>query len=337
MRVAVFSARPYDERFLHEANLAIGHELTFFETRLSAQTVDLVCGFEVICAFVNDELDAEVLRRAQEHGVRLVALRAAGVNNVDLRSAAQLGLTIAHVPAYSPHAVAEHTLALILTLNRKTHRAYNRVREGNFALDGLLGFDLHGKCAGVVGAGAIGGIVARLLSSFGCRVVVSDPSPNPALAAAGIERVSLEELFAAADIVSLHCPLVPATYRLINAQTIMQMKPGVMLVNTSRGGVIDTRAVIAALKSGAIGSLAVDVYEEEGGLFFDDRSQEIISDDVFARLLTFPNVLVTGHQGFFTTEALSAIAETTLANISAFEASGQPLHQVPAPPHAAAG
>lgn len=328
MRVAVFSARPYDERFLAMANARAGHSLSFFETRLSRQTCGVLDGFEAACVFVNDIVDAEVLGCAARHGVRLVALRAAGFNNVDLSVAKAAGVCIARVPAYSPHAVAEHTLALILTLNRKTHRAYNRVREGNFALDGLLGFDLHGKTAGVVGAGAIGSVTARLLLGFGCRVLASDPQPDEQLAAAGASYVALDELLADSDLITLHCPLNATTRRLIDEDTISGMKRGVMLINTSRGGVINTRAVIAALKTGVIGSLGIDVYEEEAKLFFDDRSDQIIEDDVFARLLTFPNVLVTGHQGFFTQEALTAIAETTIGNITAFEQTGRALHEV---------
>lgn len=328
MRVAVFSTRPYDRRFLTEANASGAHELCFFEAQLDATTVELSTGFDAICVFVNDSLDRRALRRAADGGVRLVALRAAGFNNVDLVAAADLGIAVARVPAYSPHAVAEHTLALALTLNRNIHRAYNRVREGNFALDGLLGFDLFGKTAGVVGTGEIGGLVARLLQSFGCHVLATDPARRPDLAAAGIRYVSADELFAVSDLITLHCPLTPATRHLVDAAVIARMKPGVMLINTSRGGVVDTRAVIAGLKQKAIGSLAIDVYEEEADLFFHDRSDQVIDDDVFARLLTFPNVVVTGHQGFFTREALQAIAETTIANLTSFERDGRPLHPV---------
>lgn len=328
MKVAVFSSRPYDELFLGRANQSAGHDLTFIEARLSAETRPLAAGFEALCIFVNDELDGELVCALQADGLRLVALRAAGFNNVDVAAAEQCGVAVARVPAYSPNAVAEHTLALILTLNRKTHRAYNRVREGNFALDGLLGFDLHGKTAGVVGAGVIGRIVAMILAGFGCRVLAHDPVPDQELLDLGVEYVGVPELLAESDIVTLHCPLTPGTRHLIDEAAVARMKPGAMLINTSRGAVVDTRAVIRGLKSGIIGSLGLDVYEEEAALFFEDRSERFIDDDTFARLLTFPNVLVTGHQGFFTEEALTAIAETTIGNISAFEQTGRPLHPV---------
>lgn len=328
MRVAVFSARPYDREFLARANASAAHDLTFFEARLAPETVGLCAGFDAICGFVNDDLNREVLRRAALGGVRLVALRAAGFNNVDLAAAAEFGVAIARVPAYSPHAVAEYALALALTLNRKTHRAYTRVREGNFALDGLLGFDLYGKTVGVVGAGEIGSIVAHLFKSFGCEVLVADPAPQTELEQAGAHYVCLDELLSHSDIISLHCPLTPQTRHLIDAAALARMKPGVMIINTSRGAVIDTQAVIAGLKGGIVGSLGIDVYEEEAGLFFDDHSQQVIGDDVFARLLTFPNVIVTGHQGFFTREALEAIAATTIANMAAFAERGAPLHAV---------
>lgn len=328
MRIAVFSSRPYDETFLTRANAAAGHDLTFIEARLSRETCRLASGFEGLCIFVNDEMDGALLCDLQAEGLRLVALRAAGFNNVDVAAAEQCGVTIARVPAYSPHAVAEHTLALILTLNRKTHRAFNRVREGNFALDGLLGFDLNGKTAGVVGVGAIGRIVARLLAGFGCEVLAHDPYPDPALSGAGVRYVELPELLSRSDIVTLHCPLTTATRHMIGEAAIGRMKPGAMLINTSRGAVIDTPAVIAGLKRGMIGGLGLDVYEEEAGLFFEDRSARFIDDDVFARLLTFPNVLVTGHQGFFTFEALTSIAETTIGNITAYARTGRPLHPV---------
>ena len=331
MRVAVFSTRPYDRQFLTAANAGGRHELSFFDARLTAETADLAAGFEAVCVFVNDTVDAAVLERAAAAGVRLVTLRAAGFNNVDLAAARARGVAVARVPAYSPHAVAEHTLALILTLNRKIHRAYNRVREGNFALDGLLGFDLVGKTAGVVGTGQIGILVARILSGFGCQVLATDPQPRDDLRSDGVLYVAPDELFARSDIVSLHCPLTPTTRYLVNEQTIGRMKRGVMIINTSRGAVVDTRAVIAGLKSGAVGSLGIDVYEEEEKLFFADHSSDVLGDDVFARLLTFPNVVVTAHQGFFTTEALQAIAETTIANISAFERDGRPAHPVPSP------
>ncbi|PSB52076.1 hydroxyacid dehydrogenase, partial [filamentous cyanobacterium Phorm 6] len=264
-------------------------------------------------------LDAPTLRAIAQNGVRLLALRSAGFNHVDLAVARDLDLTLLRVPAYSPYAVAEHAVAMILSLNRKIHRAYNRVREGNFALDGLLGFDLHGKTVGIVGTGRIGAITAQILHGFGCRLLGYDVYQNPDCVALGMEYVALPELFAASDIVSLHCPLIPETYHLINAGAIEQMKPGIMLINTSRGQLIDTKAVIKGLKSGKIGYLGLDVYEQETDLFFEDLSNHVIQDDVFQRLLTFPNVLITGHQAFFTEEALKNIAESTIGNITDFE------------------
>jgi len=323
MRVAVFSTKPYDRRFLEEANQG-RHALAFFEPHLAPETAPLAAGFAAVCAFVNDLLDEEVLRLLARGGTRLIALRCAGFNNVDLAAAAELGLRVARVPAYSPHAVAEHAVGLILALNRKIHRAYARVREGNFALEGLLGFDLDGKTAGVVGTGKIGAIVARILAGFGCRLLAFDPFPNPEVVARGARYVPLEELYAASDIITLHCPLTPGTHHLIDAGAVARMKPGVMLINTSRGGLVDTRAVIEGLKSGKIGFLGLDVYEEEADLFFEDLSGQVIQDDVFARLLTFPNVIITSHQAFFTEEALRNIASTTLANIADFEG-GRPL------------
>jgi len=328
MRVAVFSTQPYDRQFLPVANAGGRHELVFLQPRLDASTVALAAGAQAVCAFVNDRLDAAALEGLHALGVRLVALRCAGFNNVDLAAAARLGMAVGRVPEYSPHAVAEHTAALLLTLNRKTHRAHARVREGNFALDGLLGFDLHGRTVGVVGTGKIGECFLRIMAGFGCRLLAHDPQPNPDCVALGVHYVGLPELLAQSDVVSLHCPLTPQTHHLIDAGALALMRRGAMLINTSRGAVIDTRAVIAALKSGALGSLAIDVYEEESDLFFRDLSGDMIHDDVFARLLTFPNVLVTGHQGFFTHEALSAIARTTVENLDAFEAGGQPAHPV---------
>ncbi len=327
MHVAVFSTQPYDARFLERANAGV-HTLGFFEARLAPETVPLAAGADAVCAFVNDDLGAEVLRALAQRRVRLVALRCAGFNQVDLRTAADLGITVARVPAYSPHAVAEHTLALILALDRKIHRAYNRVREGNFALDGLLGFDLAFKTVGVVGTGEIGRVVARILRGFDCTVLAHDPQPDPALQAAGVRYVEIAELLAASDVVTLHCPLTPATRHLVDDAALARMKPGAMLINTSRGGLVDTRALVRALKSGRLGSLGLDVYEEEADLFFQDLSSRIIPDDLFARLLTFPNVLVTGHQAFFTEEALTAIAETTIANVTAFARDGRVVHPV---------
>ncbi len=331
MRVAVFSSKPYDEKYLRAAAEGSGHELDFFEAKLCCDQAPLAAGYEAVCAFVHDEVDARVLRGLAEGGTRLVALRAAGFNNVDLDVAREVGIRIGRVPAYSPYAVAEHAVALILGLDRRTHRAYNRVREGNFALDGLLGFDLHGRCVGVVGSGRIGTVFARIMSGFGCELLAYDPYPNDEMMGLGARYVELPELFAKADIIALHAPLTPETQHLVNRASLANVKPGVMIVNTSRGGLIDTEAAIEALKDGRIGYLGLDVYEEEDAIgFFEDLSQDIIQDDTFARLLTFPNVLITAHQAFFTEEALANIAETTVANLSAFERDGAPLHEVSA-------
>jgi len=313
----VFSTKSYDRDGFEAANRQFGHDLVFLDARLDLATVELAAGAPAVCVFVNDDLSAEVLRALAAGGTTCVALRCAGYNNVDVGEAARLGVTVVHVPAYSPNAVAEHTLALILSLNRRIHRAYNRVRDGNFALDGLVGVDLAGKTAGVVGTGRIGAIVARLLWHLRCRVLAVDPFRDEHLLELGVEYVDLDELLAESDIVTLNCPLTEHTRHLIDADSIDAMRPGVMLVNTGRGALIDTSAVVDGLKSGQIGSLALDVYEEEADLFFEDRSEQILDDDVFARLLTFHNVLITAHQAFLTEEALAAIAETTLANVSA--------------------
>ncbi|EGJ21878.1 D-isomer specific 2-hydroxyacid dehydrogenase, NAD-binding protein [Cereibacter sphaeroides WS8N] len=330
MDVAIFSAKPYDRQFLAAANEG-RHQLAFIEARLSDETVRFAGGADCICAFVNDQVTAPVIAELAAAGTKLIALRSAGFNHVDLAAAEAAGMTVGRVPAYSPHAVAEHAVALILTLNRNTHRAFNRVREGNFALEGLLGFDLCGKTVGVVGTGLIGRTFAGIMRGFGCRVIASDPYPSDECAALGVTYVPLEQLFAEADILSLQCPLTPDTHHLIDDRAIGLMKRGVMIVNTSRGAVVDASAVIRGLKSGVIGGLALDVYEEEADLFFEDLSQKAIQDDVFARLLTFPNVLITGHQAFFTREALSGIARTTIDNITAYEDTGRVLHPVTAP------
>jgi D-lactate dehydrogenase len=275
-----------------------------------------------VCAFVNDELGLPVLEALAAGGTRLVALRCAGFNNVDLEAAERLGVTVVRVPAYSPYAVAEHTLALILALNRRLHRAYNRVREGNFNLDGLLGFDLRGKVAGVIGTGRIGEAMIRILHGIGCEILAHDPYPSETCESLGARYVPLETLFAQSDIITLHCPLTPDSYHLIDDAAIATMKPGVMIVNTSRGEIVNTRAVIEGLKSGRVGHLGLDVYEEEGDLFFRDLSNRVLADDVFARLLTFPNVIITGHQAFFTNEAMDNIAHTTLQNVRDVETTG---------------
>lgn len=327
MIVAAFSIKPYDREFLERAAAGTGIEWRWFESRLEADTARLAEGAQAVNCFVNDDLGTAVLERLHGLGVRLVTLRCAGFNQVDLPAAARLGLPVVRVPDYSPHAVAEHAVGLVLMLDRRLHKAFNRVREGNFSLDGLLGSDLHGRTVGVVGTGKIGRCFAEIMLGFGCRILAHDPRPDAALEARGVAYVPLADLLHDSDIVSLHCPLTPATHHLIDASRIKLMKPGVMLVNTSRGGLVDTRAVIAALKTGHIGHLGLDVYEEEADLFFEDKSGEIIGDDVFSRLLTFPNVVVTAHQAFFTRNALEAIASQTVRNLVHFER-GEPLEAV---------
>lgn len=327
MRVTVFSTKTYDRQFLDQANNG-RHQITYLESRLTRQTVSSAAGAKAVCAFVNDELDAPVLIQLQALGIRLVALRCAGFNNVDLQAAAQTGITVARVPDYSPYSVAEHAVTLMLALNRKIHRAYARVREGNFALDGLMGFDVHGKTVGIIGTGKIGVAVAYIMHGFGCRILAVDPYPNDVCHQLGVSYVDLPSLLTQSDIVTIHCPLTPDTFHLINTATLSRARPGIMFINTSRGAVIETRAMIAGLKSGQIGALGLDVYEEEAALFFQDLSDKVIQDDVFARLLTFPNVLITGHQGFFTSDALIGIAQTTIENISAFAVTGKAVHQV---------
>lgn len=323
MKVAVFSAKPYDQESLTHANLPHGHEFQFFEFRLNHTNAILAQGFDAVCCFVNDHLDRETLSQLHAVGVRLIALRCAGFNNVDLAAADELGLVVVRVPRYSPYAVAEHSVALILDLNRNIHRSYNRVREGDFSLHGLLGFDLNGKTVGVIGTGRIGEIFARIMLGFGCRVIAYSPEASPECLALGVEYKTLPELLSEVDILSLHCPLTPESHHLINAERIGLMKPGVMIINTSRGALIDTHAAIDGLKAGRIGYLGLDVYEEEEELFFENLSNRVLQDDIFARLLTFPNVTVTGHQAFFTHEALTNIAQTTLDNLTGFEQGGE--------------
>jgi len=322
MITAVFSTKPYDERFLLAANEGHGHEFIFFEERLNVRTAMLAEGCEAVCAFVNDALDAATLDVLKSRGVRFLALRCAGFNQVDLRHAASLDLKVAHVPAYSPHAVAEFALTLILTLNRRVHRAYNRVRDGNFSIEGLVGFDLHGKTVGVLGTGKIGLVFAQILSGFGVDVIGYDPFHNPSFQDFGGRYVPLETLLAESDVISLHCPLTPESYHVIDEKSIARMKRGVMIVNTSRGALVDSSAVIKGLKSGRIGYLGLDVYEQEADVFYENLSEQIIQDDVLQRLLTFPNVLVTSHQAYFTDTALGNIAETTIRNLTVFEKGG---------------
>ncbi|MCC9166636.1 2-hydroxyacid dehydrogenase [Pontibacter harenae] len=319
MKILFFSSKAYDVQFFNAANEKYGYELKFLEVPLNISTAMLAQGYEVVCMFVNDVVSADVLQELAQQGVKLLALRCAGCNNVDLKTAAELGIKVVRVPAYSPYSVAEHTIALILTLNRKTHRAYNRVKEGNFALNGLMGFDLHGKTVGLIGLGKIGLCTARILKGFGCKVLGYDIYEPTEAGTIGIEFTDLDTLYADSDIVSLHCPLTPQTYHIINEDTIFKMKKGVMLINTSRGALIDTQAVIEGLKKEQISYLGLDVYEEEAHLFFEDLSSKVIQDDVFMHVLSFNNVLITGHQAFFTSNALQNIADITLQNIHAFE------------------
>ncbi len=318
MKIAMFSCQAYEPPFFKSYLKDYPHSFQFYEAHLNLHTVNLAKEYSIVCCFVNDDLSANVLTKLAENGTQLIALRCAGFNNVDLEKAKALGLKVVNVPAYSPYAVAEHAVALIQTLNRKTHRAYNRIREGNFSLNGLLGFDLYGSTVGIIGTGLIGSRFAHIMAGFGCKLLAYDILENQECHDIGVNYVTLNELYQASDIISIHCPLTQATLHMINEQAIAQMKPGIMLINTSRGAVIDTCAVITGLKQQHIGYLGMDVYEEESNLFFEDLSDVIITDDVFARLLTFPNVLITGHQGYFTRQALDQIAITTLENITAF-------------------
>jgi len=325
MRIAIFGTRLYDRQFLTAANAEGRFDLLFLDTPLDGRTAALAAGCEAVCVFVNDLVDRPVIEQLAARGVRVVALRCAGYNNVDLRAAEELGIAVVRVPAYSPHAVSEFTIGLLLSLDRKIHRAWARVRENNFALDGLVGRGLHGRVAGVVGTGRIGALVARALrAGFGCEVLASDPFVDPALVELGVRYVPRGQLLREAEIVSLHCPLTPETRHLIDARVLAEAKPGLVIVNTSRGALIDAAALIEALKSRRVGGVALDVYEQEAGIFFDDLSSEIIEDDVLQRLLTFPNVLMTGHQAFLTEGALAAIAAMTLESVGDFLA-GRPL------------
>ncbi len=328
MRIAFFSTHHFERKqFLEEAERA-GHELTFFDSALRETTASLARDYPCVCAFVNDDLGKETLRILAAGGTRLIALRSAGFNHVDLAAARELGLRVVRVPEYSPYAVAEHALALILTLNRKTHRANARVRDGNFSLDGLVGFDLHGKTVGVVGTGRIGSVMAKIVTGLGCRVLAYDRMRKPELVELGVRYVEFEELLRESDIISLHVPLTPETRHLFDARAIALTKPGFMLINTSRGALIDTRALIEGLKSKHIGYAGLDVYEEEEGVFFENLSDQILQDDQLARLLTFSNVLLTSHQGFLTEEALRNIAQTTLRSVTEFELGGELTYEV---------
>lgn len=319
MKIALFSSLSYDSEYFTMAASGYSHEITHFETRLRTRTAHLAHGFNAVCVFVNDVVDRECIGILKEHGVKVIALRCAGFNNVDLAAARDAKIVVVRVPAYSPESVAEHALALILTLNRKTHKAYNRVREGNFSLERLTGFNVSGKTVGVIGTGKIGAAFVRIMKGMGCKIMAYDSYPNKELADKDLEYVGLEKLLGQSDIISLHCPLTPETAYLINRQTLAMMKPGVMLINTSRGALINTTDVIESLKNRHLGYLGLDVYEQEEKLFFRDRSEEILQDEQIGRLMTFPNVLVTAHQAFFTREALAQIANTTLFNLAEFE------------------
>jgi D-lactate dehydrogenase len=316
MKIATFSTQAYDKQFLNQFNT--GHEISFLEVPLNEQTVSLTAGFDAVCIFVNDLVNDAILNVLAANGVKLIVLRCAGFNNVDVKGAASRNIAVVRVPAYSPEAVAEHAMALILTLNRKTHKAYNRVREGNFSLEKLMGFNLHERKVAVIGTGGIGKAFCRIVKGFGCKIAAYDIYPDASLAEMGVTYGTLEETLSGADIVSLHCPLMESTHHLINEETLKLFKHGAMLINTSRGGLVKTGDVIEALKSGQLGALGLDVYEQEGSLFFRDFSEDVIQDDQIARLISFPNVLITSHQGFFTKEAMEQIAVTSFRNIDAF-------------------
>ena len=318
MTVAVFSTKPHDREYLDAFNNK-QHTLTYFDSALNADTTNLTVGFDAVCVFVNDKIDAPTIEKLARNGIKIIALRCTGFNNVDIKAAKSHEIKVVRVPAYSPEAVAEHAVALILTLNRKTHKAYNRVRESNFSLEKLVGFNLYGKTVGVVGTGKIGAAFCKIMLGFGCKVIAFDIVKSDSLVKKGVDYQSLSNVLAHSDIISLHCPLTPETTHLINATTLSTMKKGVMLINTSRGGLIDTAAVIDALKTAQLGYLGIDVYEQEAQLFFKDLSESLIQDDLIQRLLTFHNVLITPHQGFFTKEALEQIATTTLKNLTDFE------------------
>ena len=333
MNIAFFNTKSYDQEYFDRFNK--NHLISYLPVPLNERTASLAAGNEAVCCFVNDRMNAETIQVLKTFGIRLIALRCAGFNNVDLEAATQAGMKIVRVPAYSPYAVAEHAVALILTLNRKTHKAYNRVREGNFSLERLMGFDLHEKTVGVIGTGKIGALFAGMMKGFGCTVLAYDIYPDANLIQQGVTYMKLDEVLKQSDIVSLHCPLTPETKYIINKNSIRSMKKGAMLINTSRGGLIETNAVVAALKSHHLGYLGIDVYEQEEKLFFSDLSETIIEDDILMRLMSFPNVLITSHQGFFTEEALTQIAQTTIDNITAFEQGKKLVNEVVYQPAAA--
>lgn len=328
MNISFFSTQKFEPPIFNQINKAHPHCINYFDYHLTADSVHGMPACDVVCCFVNDKINRQVIDVLHSKGVKLIALRSAGYNHVDYPYAQEKGISVCRVPAYSPQAVAEHTMALILCLNRKIHHAHNRIREGDFSLNGLLGFNLYQKTVGIIGTGRIGTAFAHILNGFGCVILASDPRQNETCLALGVNYVNFNELLERSDIISLHCPLNEQTRYLIDEQALAQMKSGVMLINTGRGQLIHTKAVIAALKSKTLGYLGIDVYEEEGPLFFEDRSEEIITDDVFCRLLTFPNVLITGHQAFFTQEAIYNIAKVTLENISHFADNTSPVYWI---------
>jgi len=330
MKLAVYSTKQYDRKYLEHVNESYGFELEFFDFLLNERTAKTAVGCDGVCLFVNDDGGRVVLEELAELGVKFIALRCAGFNNVDLDAAKQLGIRVVRVPAYSPEAVAEHAIGMMMALNRRIHRAYQRTRDANFSLDGLIGFNMHGRTAGVVGTGKIGIAALRILKGFGMRLLAFDPYPNPQALELGVEYVDIKTLFKQSDVISLHCPLTPENHHLLDANAFSQMKDGVMIINTSRGGLIDSQAAIDALKQQKIGSLGMDVYENERDLFFEDKSNDVIQDDVFRRLSACHNVLFTGHQAFLTAEALTSISETTLANLHQLEQGASCINELTA-------
>ncbi|GAB2651884.1 2-hydroxyacid dehydrogenase [Vibrio panuliri] len=318
LNVAMFSSKSYDEKSFSDINREFGFNLHFHDFRLKQKTARMAQGCEVVCAFVNDDLSAPVLKELAENGVKLIAMRCAGYDRVDLAAAKQLGLQVVRVPAYSPEAVAEHTVGMMMCLNRRFHKAYQRTRDANFSLEGLVGFNFHGKTVGVFGSGKIGLATMRILNGLGMNILCFDPYENPQAIELGVTYCDKDTLLKSSDIITLHCPMTPENYHLLNQEAFDKMKDGVMIINTSRGELLDSAAAIEALKQGRIGSLGLDVYDNEKDLFFQDKSNDIVVDDVFRRLSACHNVLFTGHQAFLTSDALANIAQTTLSNIKAF-------------------
>ena len=330
MKIALFSAKGYDKEYFDKTNKHYNNNITYFEAGLNKDTATITQGFDGVCIFVNDDLNKETIEKIAANGIKIIALRCAGFNNVDITAAHANNIKVVRVPAYSPQAVAEHAVALILTLNRKTHKAYNRVRESNFSLEKLTGFNLYEKTVGVIGTGIIGRAFCNIMLGFGCRVIAYDIYESDELKSKGVKYVTLDKLFETADIISLHCPLTPETKHMINETAFAKMKKGMMLINTGRGALIDTKDAIKALKDEKLGYLGIDVYEQETNIFFRDLSESIMQDEVFSRLMTFPNVLVTAHQAFFTNEALDQIASVTLNNLKEFENNAVLINEVKA-------